>query len=227
MGSEGRLEKKLRKGGGKTAPAQITDAKKGMLLSSSGASASAQVASAHVTWKLKVQVAPDGESSFDATIKYAYPPDGEPTVGSTIGVLYDPNDHTKVVVDDSADGDATALAAAKLSPQATAALQRAASLPPASREALQKAIAMRAQQEQGERKKNPGASATPAAGMADAPAEPSVTTGGFNVVGDGFHVVSASQPDPADEIAKLAKLRDQGALTDAEFQAQKEKILGT
>jgi hypothetical protein len=37
----------------------------------------------------------------------------------------------------------------------------------------------------------------------------------------------AAQPDPADEIAKLADLRDRGALTAAEFEAQKKKILGT
>ena len=34
-------------------------------------------------------------------------------------------------------------------------------------------------------------------------------------------------PDPADQIAKLADLRDRGALTDEEFQAEKKKILGT
>ena len=31
----------------------------------------------------------------------------------------------------------------------------------------------------------------------------------------------------AGELEKLASLRDQGALTDAEFQAQKAKLLGT
>ena len=38
---------------------------------------------------------------------------------------------------------------------------------------------------------------------------------------------SAQPRDPADEIAKLADLRDRGALTEAEFQAQKKKVLGT
>jgi ABC-type multidrug transport system fused ATPase/permease subunit len=35
----------------------------------------------------------------------------------------------------------------------------------------------------------------------------------------------AGQPSAADELTRLAQLRDSGALTDAEFQAQKERIL--
>lgn len=34
------------------------------------------------------------------------------------------------------------------------------------------------------------------------------------------------QPDVADQLSKLADLRDRGVLTDAEFQAQKQKVLG-
>jgi putative oligomerization/nucleic acid binding protein len=33
--------------------------------------------------------------------------------------------------------------------------------------------------------------------------------------------------DPADEIEKLASLRDRGILTDAELAAQKSKVLGS
>jgi len=33
-------------------------------------------------------------------------------------------------------------------------------------------------------------------------------------------------PSPADEIAKLAALRDRGVLTEAEFQVQKDRLLG-
>ncbi|HSO97035.1 MAG TPA: SHOCT domain-containing protein [Acidimicrobiia bacterium] len=36
-----------------------------------------------------------------------------------------------------------------------------------------------------------------------------------------------AERDPADEIAKLADLRDRGALTDEESQTQKKKVLGT
>ena len=37
---------------------------------------------------------------------------------------------------------------------------------------------------------------------------------------------AAAAPSVADELAKLAKLRDDGVLTDAEFDAQKKKLLG-
>lgn len=37
---------------------------------------------------------------------------------------------------------------------------------------------------------------------------------------------SAAQTDPADQLAKLADLRDRGVLTDEEFAAQKARILG-
>lgn len=40
-------------------------------------------------------------------------------------------------------------------------------------------------------------------------------------------VVSSSASDPLDRLAELAKLHDQGVLTDAEFQAQKARLLGS
>jgi len=38
---------------------------------------------------------------------------------------------------------------------------------------------------------------------------------------------AAAAPDPIDQLKDLAELKDKGILTDAEFQAQKAKILGT
>jgi len=37
--------------------------------------------------------------------------------------------------------------------------------------------------------------------------------------------MSTDGPDPLDRIAKLAQLRDSGALTNEEFEAQKAKLL--
>lgn len=37
---------------------------------------------------------------------------------------------------------------------------------------------------------------------------------------------SSASPDPADEIAKLAEVRDKGDLSAEEFEAQKRKVLG-
>jgi hypothetical protein len=38
---------------------------------------------------------------------------------------------------------------------------------------------------------------------------------------------ASSKPDVADQLTKLADLRDRGVLSDAEFEAQKGKILET
>jgi hypothetical protein len=56
-----------------------------------------------------------------------------------------------------------------------------------------------------------------------------VITGG-KVIAEG-QVISptpvAEPPSVADQLAKLADLKNQGALTESEFQAQKQKLLGT
>ena len=73
FGSTDRLEKQLRNGGGKTAVAHIVEAKKGRFALSSGGDAARQVASAHINWTLTLQVAPDGESPFDAVPSHLWP----------------------------------------------------------------------------------------------------------------------------------------------------------
>lgn len=44
-------------------------------------------------------------------------------------------------------------------------------------------------------------------------------------VGTAPQSAPAAQPNLVDQLAKLADLRDRGALTDAEFEAQKAKLL--
>lgn len=193
FGSADRLEKQLRNGGGKTAVAHILEAKKGRFALSSGGDAAQQVASAHINWTLTLQVAPGGESPFDAVVKEAYPEmSAGPAVGSALGVLYDPKDHTKVVVDHSTAGTAARVAG---------------NLSAASRAAFEQSGGASAEQLLQERITDPAAfqQRMQARAAATAPA-PS---------------------DPADQIAKLADLRDRGALTEEEFQAQKKQVLGT
>jgi hypothetical protein len=43
---------------------------------------------------------------------------------------------------------------------------------------------------------------------------------------EGFLHQSASHPTAADQLHKLAELKDRGFITDAEFQAEKAKVLG-
>ena len=51
-----------------------------------------------------------------------------------------------------------------------------------------------------------------------------LTEGGLTPLGGA---APQQQPDVADQLGKLADLRDRGVLTAAEFQAQKQKLLGT
>ncbi|MUL76469.1 SHOCT domain-containing protein [Mycolicibacterium sp. CBMA 226] len=44
--------------------------------------------------------------------------------------------------------------------------------------------------------------------------------------GVGPVISTAASADPLDRLSKLAELRDRGVLTDAEFEAQKQKLLG-
>jgi hypothetical protein len=66
--------------------------------------------------------------------------------------------------------------------------------------------------------------------LATAGAVPNIMIGGQSLqdmmaqAGAGAAVAAAA--DPADQLAKLAALRDRGVLTDGEFAAQKAKILG-
>jgi hypothetical protein len=43
----------------------------------------------------------------------------------------------------------------------------------------------------------------------------------------GMTPPAPAQADPVEQLERLAKLKDSGALTDAEFEAEKQKILGT
>jgi hypothetical protein len=211
FGSAGRLEKQLRNGGGKTASATVTAAKKGKFAISSGGDAAQQVASAHVNWKVTLRVTPDNEAPFEAQVKEPYPEmGGGPSVGETVGVLYDPNDHSKLVIDHSSTGLATGIAS-RMSDRARAAMEQVGgeSAQDLMKEAIDNPAAFRVRMQD---RAGQMSAMTPGTGM------PNVVVGG--VPG------GAAKPDPADEIAKLADLRDRGALTDAEFQAQKKKILG-
>jgi len=140
---------------------------------------------------------------------------GGPSVGDTIGVLYDPNDHSRLVVDHSSEGLATrALSHTSDRMQASMAQVGGESAQDMMKEAIDDPAAFR--EKMRERASQMNANAVASAGTQ---MPPMVVAGGVPVGGP--------QPDPADEIAKLADLRDRGALTEAEFEAQKKKVLGT
>jgi Short C-terminal domain len=215
FGSAERLETELRESGGKTASAQITATKKGKFAISHGNDAAQQAASAHVNWTLTLQVTPDDEALFEAQVKESYPElGGGPSVGDTIGVLYDPNDHSRLVVDHSSEGLATR-ALSHTSDRMKAAMAQVGGEPAQDmmKEAIDDPAAFREKMKERASQMNANAVASAGTQM------PTMVAGGVPVGG--------AQPDPADEIAKLADLRDRGALTEAEFEAQKKKVLGT
>jgi len=210
FGSAERLEQKLREGGGKTAPAQVTAAKKGKFAISTGNDAAQQVASAHVNWKLTLQVTPDNETSFAAEVTEPYPELGSgPALGDTVGVLYDPDDHSKVVIDHSSEGQATEVLS-HISDGTQAAMEQLGgeSAHDMMKEAIDNPAEFR--QEMQARANQMSANAMASAGTGGPPR---------------FGPPPVAKPDPADEIAKLADLRDRGALTQEEFEAQKKKVL--
>jgi hypothetical protein len=160
-------------------------------------------------WKLKLRIKPEGEPEFEADVKQRYGQLSRPMVGSSVVVPYDPDDHTKVAIDqseaaqldsviDTVTSGSSAVAANPALAAPLADLMRAAVADPqASREQMR------------EQATAAGASA-------------------FALSPQGLTPPASAPPaDPVDQIAKLADLRDRGALTDAEFEEQKKRILGT
>jgi Short C-terminal domain len=229
-GKESRQEKKLRENG-KSAPATIVEAKKGRFAISSGGNAAEQVASAHVNWKVKLRVTPEGEEPFEVEVKEGYAQMGMgPQIGSTVPVLYDPNDHSNVAIDHDTGAQVGAKIdqmVAGMSPGRKERMERlggagagdlmrdAVADPAAFRERMYaRADELKAQAAQGINPLTGASTGQPVSG--------SNPLANFQAA---FGAPAA--PDPADQIAKLADLRDRGALTDEEFQAEKKKILGT
>jgi hypothetical protein len=199
-----RLETALRAEGGIAAAAEITRAKPGFWTRSSGASAADQVASAKVTWKLQLRVTPDGEEPFDAEVKAPYPKMGpEPRVGQVVGVLFDPSDRSRIAIDHSAKGQATQ-ALSHLSPTMQSAM--ASALGESAEDVMEEAIAdpKAFREKMLARRGVPPVVATPRSAS----------------------VLPTAPASPTDELAKLADLRDRGALTEEEFQEQKRRVLG-
>jgi hypothetical protein len=198
FGSKKRLEEKLR-ASGKHAPAEVLEADSSYGITRGNP---AFVGATNIVWKLKLQVRPEGEPEFTADVKAEFPQLSSPAKGMTLNVLYDPDDHSKVVVDQSPQGGIVT--------------------------AIENMVS-----------KSPAVQANPALGgalenlMHDALADPAgfrermheQAAAGINPLAGAFGAPTAPE-SPVDELTKLADLRDRGALTPEEFEAQKKKILG-
>jgi hypothetical protein len=203
FGGDRRLEANLRQRG-RPATADVSDAERTHALRAAGEhTATGQNPTA--TWRLRLQVKPDGETPFDADLTEAIPLGEEISVGQSMAVLFDPNDHSQVAIDhgslrgstDAGRGRSSGEAPEPSPPEPTALTGR------------------RKSSGGGEPTSVPrGMLAHPSAG---APKLTDVSLAAEDV---------ARGEKAADRLAELADLRDRGALTPAEFEQKKREILG-
>jgi hypothetical protein len=75
------------------------------------------------------------------------------------------------------------------------------------------------------KRRRPKPAVTGSAGLAAAPSTPAAPPPTADMGQVSVQPMRTASPDPLDRIAKLAQLRDSGALTNEEFEAQKAKLL--
>jgi hypothetical protein len=208
------------RGRGKAAIAKIVDAQRtpwGV-----GFGPESVVSNTEIAWTLKLHVTPKGEEPFDVATEQRWPQLDAPRAGQKVSVLYDPDDHSKVAIDHHRPAEveaATAMIESRLSPEQTRALQglgfgsvgdvlSAAIADPQGFTAKMQERITAAQQA--------------AMGQAEAMrAQAQAVQGGGSVPGPA----AGAAEDLVDKLEKLADLRDRGALTEAEFEAQKQRLL--
>jgi hypothetical protein len=160
------------------------------------------VANTKVVLKTKLRVEPDGEPAFEVEEKFRYSQFAMPGAGSVVAVVYDPDDHDKIMLDES-----------------PAAVTQAGMMQ-AGLSTDQMSLVTQLQQA--------AASGVDRGEMRDMARQWAEQHGAAVIDGSGGGF-GAPAPAPAesaaDQLSKLADLRDRGVLTEAEFQAQKMKVL--
>lgn len=189
------LEKTLMENGGTVAWATVLDGKEKW----STASGSGFYAPSKVTehMRVKLRVEPEGETPFEADFSQAFS-GGVPFTGWQCKVVYDPADHSRIAVMEGsiAPPGVTHEQAERSSAQRAEMVAAVKSGKIAEYVEERKAQALRGE------------------------LGGTVFVNGQMVSGGG-----PSQPSVVDQLTKLAELRDRGALTEAEFNAQKAKLL--
>ena len=196
IGHKEKLEQQLSQEGGTVAWATITDVKSG--LQTARVDGFNQVTSQTDHDKITVAVQPDSGEPFEASFGQAFT-GRHPFKGWQCKVIYDPNDRSRIaVLEDSITPPGIDHAKAE-----RAAAMRSEAMAAASSGHMAEYIeSMKARAQAGE-------------------------LGGVTIV-DGQMIspgAPASKPDVADQLTKLDALRARGVLTDAEFAAQKAKLL--
>jgi hypothetical protein len=205
LGHNKRLERKLKEQGGKRAWATVVESKKEWASTGGVNVAPGQAGSITIHQKLRLSVEPDGEPPFESTVKQVFNDSYGweiPQEGYSVMVIYDPADHAKLVI----DLESMPVAPGVDRDEAVARHERVMARmqdPAARRQQVEKMKAKAATQVQS------------AAAMQQ-------------MMATAFPQAQGARPGPdvADQLTKLADLRDRGVLSDAEFEAQKAKILG-
>src|SRR4051794_34456921 len=102
LGHHPLLQRKLRKSG-RRAFATVVESERTKYSETAGNEAI--VSNTRVLWKFKLSVAPNGEPPFEADADVLLPQTWSPSSGTRFPVLYDPDDHSRVVVDQSEEGN--------------------------------------------------------------------------------------------------------------------------
>ncbi len=220
-------------------------------LSESGRQAQAEVLSSEPTkhfdssygnelngrsWILRLRVQPSGEQSFEVELKVSLKVLFMPRAGDSIEVLYDPGDHARTVIDPTQDlapqlRSHSASRAWVSLPETEKAIAEARTAAPEHRAELERfaqfyAHGALSDDEYKELRRR----------ILGLP-EPAVVATGFRSRGEKVIVIEreadpagpdagAPAADPLDEIRRLAELRDNGALSDADFEVRKRALLG-
>ncbi|MFI5259919.1 MAG: SHOCT domain-containing protein [Candidatus Limnocylindrales bacterium] len=196
LGNKKKLEQQLSQEGGSVAWARITDV--GSDLATARMDGFNQVTSQTDHVKVTVTVQPDNGEPFEASFRQAFT-GLRPFKGWQCKVIYDPNDRSRIaVLEDSITPPGIDHAKAERAAEMRSEAMAAAS----SGNTAEYVESLKARARSGE-------------------------LGGVTIV-DGRVIsqgASVSKPDVADQLSKLAELRDRGVLTDAEFAAQKAKLL--
>jgi hypothetical protein len=221
-------ERKLRKNG-KAATATVLECRQTSWSETTGNPG--LVGNTKIMCKLKLRVEPDGGAAFEASTDGMFGQFSIPSPGMPVRVLYDPSKRDKVVIDHSEAGqEATVKAFTDRALQPTIDRARASGTEAgaATADGLAQVMASGVlsnfsrdpakRAEQREKVKQMMADAQAAHGVAPT----NLIVGGQPVYPGQLGGGSSA----ADQLTKLADLRDRGVLSDAEFETQKRKLLG-
>ena len=205
FGHNTHLEQKLREGGGRQAWATVLESERQWASSGGFNTAPGQAGSMTIHQRLKLRVGPDGAAPFECTVKQVFNDTKGwhiPEEGYSVKVLCDPDDESKVVI----DLESMPVAPGFDRDEALARHQRV----------MERASDPEARRKWQEEQANAAAQMQAATAM-----QQMLATQYAQPAGGG------AAPDVvADQLTKLADLRDRGVLSDAEFQTQKARLLG-